>query len=809
LFEDLRNRSQRLETNLTDSISNVRIEVRNAIGKLHHDLVQQILHLHQNSKPIGAKILRSEVLTPFEDLRPNSQELGNDLIGAIADLRVELRETIDQLNENLAMHNSLELDVLSNSTERNISERFNNNVKLATKLVNSKSTGTYFATCLKVLEGLTFNQLDYRHSQICAAHPATFEWVFATKFRTWLQSPKPIFWISGKPGSGKSTLMKFLVDNPDTSVILQRYSEPQKIATASYYFWINGNVLQRSQEGLLRALLYDVLRRFPDLIQSVLPKAWDLSETTMVGHETLNLLWSRADLLNAFKRLGSQNHQLLRICFFIDGLDEYDGDHDDLVETIRYLTKSNIKLCVASRPWNVFEDAFGQDPEFKIYLQDFNRHDIEVYVADKLQKLPSFKKLRASHADADKITTEIIEKSRGVFLWVHLVVRSLIDGLRNCDRISQLQARLRQFPSDLEQFFRYMFLSMDQTYHIQTAHMFQVALAALEPPSPLTYWFLDEEEDNPDIAISMPIKAITMQDIEDKTEEVYRRVNGRCKGLLEVTEHLSDGFRRFQVDFLHRTVKDFFLLTDLRGILVDWQKNNFNVFLAIVKASLAELKAIVTISPAEAPSVMLPVRNCFHAAKSYEKCMTSSPMVSQTLTVYLSELEQTMNKHTRLYSIQLADHPSDRWSYVNFTQAVVANDLQTYTMARLRSVAKTSSRAQKKQLLMVNTGSHSTRLTQEMILLILSTGPKVDLDCTLQKHVAHHLKSCDAETVATTVKSISQLVPIRTRKNGNVDSDELQNLLMGTLSEAQLDDVLKNIRRGNFNHRIPFLRWRS
>ena len=752
---------------------------------------------------------RSEFIVAMEDLETRSRQLGADLTDTISTMRIELRSAILKLYEELRDQRSRKLRVLSVATGLQTEVRGVDSFQLASKLVDIQSSGAYFATCLKVLDGLTFEQREYRHTKICIAHPATFEWVFSAKFKAWFQSKQPIFWISGKPGSGKSTLMKFLVDNPATSALMQSWSGSQRVATASYFFWINGNELQRSQEGLLQALLYDILRQFPDIIQSVVPDAWEASEISSARHTNPTFLWSRGALLKAFERLASLEIVDCKICIFVDGLDEYEGDHDDLIEIIRYLTKMNAKICIASRPWNVFEDAFGQDAEFKVYLQDFNQHDIRIYVNDKLKKHPGFKNLRASTAEADGIATEIIEKSKGVFLWVFLVVRSLIEGLRNSDRLSQLRVRLRQFPSDLDQFFRHMFLSMDQTYRTQTAHMFQVALSTLEPPSPLTYWYLDEEEDHPDIAMSMQIKAITPKDFEAKTEEVYRRVNGRCKGLLEVTNRYPTGFRRFQVDFLHRTVKDFFLTTELQVLLREWQKSGFDASLAICRASLAELKVIATASPTEAPSVMLPVRNFFHAAQCYEKTAKKSPLTCLTLGPYMAELERIMDKHVRMYSIQLAEYPSDRWPYATFIEAAIVNNLGLYTQSSLKTMGTNFSQAQKRQLLQHNPTLGNTRLTPDTMLLILANGPKIAIDHDLQEHVAEHLKVLDAAALAVTMKRMSELASFATRKNDGVESDKLRILLERTLSEDQLNDVWRTMRRANRAHKSVLRRlWR-
>lgn len=54
-------------------------------------------------------------------------------------------------------------------------------------------------------------------------------------FISWLQSDKDkIFWIRGKPGSGKSTLMKFVIDNDNTRRLLDRWRPGTKIL--SHFF---------------------------------------------------------------------------------------------------------------------------------------------------------------------------------------------------------------------------------------------------------------------------------------------------------------------------------------------------------------------------------------------------------------------------------------------------------------------------------------------------------------------------------------------------------------------------------------------
>ncbi|TID01796.1 hypothetical protein CH35J_004569 [Colletotrichum higginsianum] len=70
-----------------------------------------------------------------------------------------------------------------------------------------------------LLACLYFRQEIVRFHDIKPAHKGTFEWIYSeprlgangatwTNFHDWLQNDSGIYWISGKAGSGKSTLMK-------------------------------------------------------------------------------------------------------------------------------------------------------------------------------------------------------------------------------------------------------------------------------------------------------------------------------------------------------------------------------------------------------------------------------------------------------------------------------------------------------------------------------------------------------------------------------------------------------------------------
>lgn len=83
-----------------------------------------------------------------------------------------------------------------------------------------------------------------------------------------------------------------------------------------------------------------------------------------------------------------------------------------------------------------------------------------------------------------------------------------------------------------------------------------------------------------------------------------------------------------------------------------------------------------------------------------------------------------------MFAMQLAGHPGDRWPYTTFMEAIVLNNLELYTKPKLKAMGRDFSRVHKKQLLMANQALRKTHLTLELMTVIMSTGPRMDLDAS-------------------------------------------------------------------------------
>ena len=200
---------------------------------------------------------------------------------------------------------------------------------------------------------------------------------------------------------------------------------------------------------------------------------------------------------------------------------------------------------------------------------------------------------------APTLIHEISTKASGVFLWVFLVVRSLREGLSNGDGITDLQERVDRLPADLEDYAMHILGGVDSFYVKQAAELFRMALDSDQDLLLHTYSFLAYNKDSESGLKAPTMAPLNHEQVASRYDERERRLNSRCKGLLEVSDdgysaNLADSLSgRFRVvGFLHRTVRDIletptmryrFVANDAQGIC--WAR----VFL---QAHIAQIKLL-------------------------------------------------------------------------------------------------------------------------------------------------------------------------------------------------------------------------
>ncbi|TGO55227.1 hypothetical protein BCON_0095g00410 [Botryotinia convoluta] len=352
-----------------------------------------------------------------------------------------------------------------------------------------------------LLEKFKYEGMGRRISNVVEAHNGTFDWVYdpqTTGFLQWLRKGGDIYWINGNAGSGKSTLMKYLVGNNVVKAALLAWAGTKPLFMGNCFFCYAGNELEKYQQGLLQSLLYNILGNCLSVLPKLFPERWASPD-----HSGINMdgSWSRNELLDAFEKLTKKQLWPGRFVFFIDGVDEYMEDPAEIARLLKaFATSADVKVIVSSRPWTEIETFIDPIPGQLLPLHYFTRTDIQRYTYDLITYHPDF---RITQIDKRywNLIEQISNKSRGVFLWVVLAVREILKGLTHQDTIFELEARLEDIPPGLDEVFDRMLNTIEKRYRHQTSQIVQMCLVARGMWPVITFVFLDEEQNNPDYVL--------------------------------------------------------------------------------------------------------------------------------------------------------------------------------------------------------------------------------------------------------------------------------------------------------------------
>ncbi|KAI1214247.1 prion-inhibition and propagation-domain-containing protein [Annulohypoxylon truncatum] len=433
----------------------------------------------------------------------------------------------------------------------------------------------------QILRLLWFRTIDLRKESVSPAHCRTFNWVLEPSEQTlpwdditkWLSYDSGIYWVSGKAGSGKSTLMKYLFQHKKTATLLSKWAGGMPYHMYHFFFWNMGTYEQKSQEGLSRALLHQILSDHPSLIKEALPNMWEQLYNSD-GEVCLPLA---PEIRYAFQVLANKTSQIGKFCLFIDGLDEFIGNYRDGIAFIKELSEhSHIKILVSSRPIPDCVASFERLPSLQ--LHHLTHGDIKAYVEDVIGKHRYMEGLMARHPDeSSKIMEYLVTKSSGVFLWVILACRSLLSGFADYDKIHELRQRVDELPPELEDMFQHMMNKINKRHREQGSRMLKICYTNTQARdknevgnlSSLGLALMDDDYKS--------IEQISTLSAEQKhrlCEELEGRLRSRTGGLLETYWSLKSSCTQYcfcgakgkedhdgkidgRVEFMHRTVLEF------------------------------------------------------------------------------------------------------------------------------------------------------------------------------------------------------------------------------------------------------------
>lgn len=422
---------------------------------------------------------------------------------------------------------------------------------------------------------LFFPDIEARHDQIGPAFKGTFKWIFEpptregtdvrkwSNFREWLEASDGIYWVSGKPGSGKSTLMKYIVDEPRTVEYLNKWEPNSELIVMSFFFLNLGSQMQKGATGLLRSLIYQIITQSLEMM-TLATNRCEISVRQPGTISSVDLLptWTDERLLSMLEYLLKNKSATISMCAFIDGLDEFEGDEDFLLEIVRILSSApRCKACLSSRPEQIFRAEFHRYPQCRV--QDLNEGDITTLVDEDLK--PKLRKyISAENQEIDELGKELIEQAEGVFLWLKLMMKDLIQGSRNSDTIDELSRRLRRTPNTMYGLYRRILQDLDPFYRHDTIRLFQILNMAGWRYKSVTLLGLACTEEEPwSYVIQLDPSYFSSPAFQLLCLEHHKRIISRGGNFIEIEDSPADSEQNSlaqhyrSVNFIHRTAVEF------------------------------------------------------------------------------------------------------------------------------------------------------------------------------------------------------------------------------------------------------------
>lgn len=268
---------------------------------------------------------------------------------------------------------------------------------------------------LRLADGASFDSALTQHEAICMDQTRV---ELLQELREWYCKPqRPILWLSGMAGTGKSTIAR--------TIASELYANDR--LAASFFFRRAGNLSEATRFVSTLAYKLAITQR-----PNASPSLRELIGKAMINHEDvqdqgLRRQWNVL-IVEPLSRI--QSTQRLALTFVIDALDEC-GSEDDirlilqLFIELKNINNVDLSVLITSRPETTLVRGFRNLPEIlhrRLDLREIPRdiveHDLYVYMRTKLGQIKP-------HNECDWPTEEdlrsLVQKADCLFIYAATV----------------------------------------------------------------------------------------------------------------------------------------------------------------------------------------------------------------------------------------------------------------------------------------------------------------------------------------------------------------------------------------------------
>jgi ankyrin repeat protein len=331
-------------------------------------------------------------------------------------------------------------------------------------------------------KALSFPEMHSRGGSVRRPALDTCKWVLEHEmYKRWLDATG-FLWILGHPGTGKTTLMKHIIENSPAMA-----SSDEDNLRLTFFFYNLGAQLQRTAEGLLRCLLHGLLTAYPSCLDDLVKLYSQRAESMTRGWR-----WQVEELMGFLEKGLSAALQKANVHIFVDALDECKNDTqdtedetDDIRHLIDFFRQLEGRLRERHLPHKFFvcftcrhyPNLIPVNTEFRISVEQENTSDIERYAHQELS---------SDIGDSEKALLDALQQSiktlaSGSFQWVQLVTTKALKMHRDGKSRAKILKEVEALPRDLSRLYESILDSLDEDDRAMSLKLFQWVCFAKQP----------------------------------------------------------------------------------------------------------------------------------------------------------------------------------------------------------------------------------------------------------------------------------------------------------------------------------------